>query len=478
MSERVFDVAVIGAGPAGATAAYELSKSGHRVDLFEASPFVGGMARTFDLWDQRVDVGPHRFFSSDARVNRLWLEVVGRDYKMVERLTRIFYNGKFFLYPLQATDALKTLGLLEAGRCIASYGQTRLHPPTELDTFEDWVVARFGRRLFEIFFKTYSEKLWGISCRDLDSDFAAQRIKKLSLFEAAKAALFGGGGSKHKTLVDRFAYPTGGTGMVYQRMVDSVAKRGGQVHLRTPVVSVEARAGETGAKVTVEGKGTKSYDYVVSSMPLTLMVERLPNVPEPVLRATRELRFRNTILVYLLVDSPTLFPDQWLYVHSSDLLTGRVTNFRNWVSELNGSSKNSILALEYWCNDDDAIWKEDEEQLVARAKREIAKTGLLGAARIIEGKAVRVPRCYPVYRRGYRDSVSSVVEHLRPIKSLIPIGRYGAFKYNNQDHSILMGLLAAENITKGANHDLWAVNTDYESYQEAAVIDETGHVQK
>jgi protoporphyrinogen oxidase len=265
---------------------------------------------------------------------------------------------------------------------------------------------------------------------------------------------------------------------VYERMVEAVRARGGKVHLKTPVVSVDARPGEPGAKVSVEGMGTRSYDYVVSSMPLTLLVSRLPNVPEPVLAATRELRFRNTIIVYLNVASPNLFPDQWLYVHSSDLLTGRVTNFRNWVPELNGSSDTSILALEYWCNDEDAIWKEDESVLVERAKREIAMTGLLGGARVLDGKVVRVPRCYPVYRRGYRDNVAKVVDYLKPLTSLLPIGRYGAFKYNNQDHSILMGILAAEKITKGADHDLWDVNTDYESYQESAVIDETGLVAK
>lgn len=476
MSERVFDIAVIGAGPAGATAAYELFKAGHRVQLFEASPFVGGMARTFELWDQKVDVGPHRFFSSDARVNRLWLEVVGKDYRMVERLTRIFYDGKFFDYPLQATNALKGLGLAEAARCMASCGQSRLRPPAQLDSFEDWIVARFGRRLFEIFFETYSEKLWGISCKDLDSDFAAQRIKKLSLLEAAKAAIVGNRGSKHKTLVDRFAYPIGGTGMVYERMVDAVRARGGTVHMKTPVVSVEARAGEAGAKVTASQTGTQSFDYVVSSMPLTLLVGRLPNVPEAVLRATKELKFRNTILVYLDVDSPALFPDQWLYVHSSELLTGRVTNFRNWVPEINGASKSSILALEYCCNDEDATWKEDDSVVVDRAKREIAKTGLLGSSSVLDGKVVRVPRCYPVYRRGYRESVRTVVDYLRPLETLLPIGRYGAFKYNNQDHSILMGLLAAEKISSGAKHDLWEINTDYESYQESALIDETGLV--
>ena len=469
-------IGVIGAGPAGATAAYQLAKLGHRVHLFEASPFVGGMARTISLWDQKVDLGPHRFFSSDARVNRLWLEVVGRDYRMVERLTRIFYDGKFFKYPLQAADALKNLGGVEAARCLASYGRMRLRPPRDLDTFEDWVVSRFGRRLFDIFFKTYSEKLWGIPCTELDSDFAAQRIKKLSLYEAAKAAILGSRGSKHKTLVDRFAYPLGGTGSVYERMIDVVRERGGRVDLSTPVERVEARAGERGARIVALGKGAESFDYVVSSMPLTLLVQKLPDVPDDVLAASRSLKFRNTILVFLNVDATNLFPDQWLYIHSASLATGRVTNFRNWVPELYGASRSTILALEYWCDATDATWPRADDDLVAQATREITATGLLGGARVTAGKVIRIPRCYPVYQRGYRDAVAKVVSHLSTIDSVLPIGRYGAFKYNNQDHSILMGMMAAEKIAESKKHDLWAVNTDYESYQEAAVIDETGLV--
>jgi protoporphyrinogen oxidase len=455
------------------TAAYQLAKDGCRVHLFEASPFVGGMARSFELWGQHVDLGPHRFFSSDARVNRLWLEVVGRDYKMVDRLTRIYYRKKFFHYPLQAADALKMLGVFEAARCVVSYGDTKLRPPESLDTFEDWVISRFGRRLFEIFFRTYSEKLWGISCRDLDSDFAAQRIKKLSLLEAAKAALFGGG-NKHKTLVDRFAYPVGGTGSVYERMADAVRERGGTVALRTPVKRAEPHG--DGATVFLEDGTKHDFDYVVSSMPLTLLVEQLPNVPAKVVEASRSLKFRNTILVYLNVDKADAFKDQWLYIHSPDLETGRITNFRNWVPELYGKERTSIMALEYWCNDEDALWSTDDETLIAKGKREMIGTGLIGDARILEGKVVRVRRCYPVYRRGYKAPLDVLIEYLRTLDRLVPIGRYGAFKYNNQDHSILMGILAAENIALGRKNDLWGVNTDYESYQEAAVINETGLV--
>lgn len=466
-------VAVIGAGPAGITAAYELAKKGVEVHVYEASDTVGGLARSFKLWDQIVDLGPHRFFSSHRRINELWLEVVGRDYRMVNRLTRIYYRGRFFFYPLKPFDALSRLGPFEAARCGFSYIANRMSPIQQDGTFENWVVNRFGRRLFEIFFKTYSEKLWGITCKQLDADFAAQRIKKLSLFEAVKSAFVGNKGGKHKTLVDEFAYPLEGTGMVYQRMADYVRAHGGQVHLNTPVQRVLTKDGRAYALEFPNGD-VKDYEHIVSSMPISLLVTRLPDVPDRIREAASSLKFRNTILVYLHVDAKDLFPDQWLYVHSDDLLTGRITNFRNWVPNLYGDDPTTILVMELWANDDDALWNESDEQLIARGKDEIRRTGLIGDAKILDGHVHRIKRCYPVYERGYKEKLKPVEEYLTTVKGLQVIGRYGAFKYNNQDHSIFMGILAAENIVDGTKHNLWEINTDYESYQEEAQITEAG----
>ncbi|MDZ4860457.1 MAG: FAD-dependent oxidoreductase [Candidatus Hydrogenedentes bacterium] len=468
-------VAVIGAGPAGMTAAYELAKRGIAVDVYEASDTVGGLARSFRLWNQTVDLGPHRFFSSDKRVNALWLEVVGRDYHMVSRTTRIYYRGKFFHYPLKPMNAFLQLGPFEAVRCVSSYAQQWVSPEKEDGTFESWVVSRFGKRLFEIFFKTYSEKLWGISCRQLDSDFAAQRIKKLNLFEAILNAISSGKNSKHKTLVDEFAFPTGGTGMVYQRMAAYVIEKGGRVLLKTPVQRVVAGEGRARGVELTDG-AFHEYDQVVSSMPISLLVSRLDDVPEDVRARALSLSFRNTILVYLNVDAADLFPDQWLYVHAQELKMGRITNFRNWIPELYGSERNSILAIEYWANDDDPMWTQDDAALIALAKEEMRATGLIGDARIIDGHVHKIKRCYPVYERGYKDKLKPVEEYLTGVQGLHAIGRYGSFKYNNQDHSILMGLLAAQNIADGTSHNLWEINTDYESYQEEARITESGLV--
>jgi protoporphyrinogen oxidase len=468
-------VGVIGGGPAGATAAYELARQGVDVDLYEAGECMGGLARSLPLWGQIVDLGPHRFFSKVRRVNALWLDVAGTDYVMVKRTTRIYYNGKFFHYPLRPLNALTELGPIEAARCVASYLREKTIPtatPPHV-TFESWVVNRFGRRLYEIFFRTYSEKLWGMPCTELDSDFAAQRIKRLDLLEAVKGAFSSNGETTHRTLVDEFAYPLHGTGMIYNRMAERVQECGGRVHLRKPVHRVLTRDGRACA-LEFEDGSQREFDHIISSMPISLLVTRLPEVPDDVSRAAGSLRFRNTILVYLKVDREELFLDQWLYIHSADLRMGRITNFQNWAPTLYGDEKGSILALEYWANDDDALWGEDPDYLVRLAEQELRSTGLIGDAPVSDGFVHKIRRCYPVYNAGYKPVLSTVQEYLRGIDGLQAIGRYGAFKYNNQDHSILMGSLAAENIVHGAEHDLWAINTDYDEYQEAALITESG----
>ena len=317
-------VAVIGAGPAGMTAALRLSQGGVQVDVYEAGERVGGLARSLDLWGQRVDLGPHRFFSTDVRVNRLWLAMVGRDYRMVERLTRIYYRGRFFHYPLKPLNALGQMGLASAVRCLASYGKEQFFSRAADagdNSFETWVVKRFGRRLFEMFFKPYSEKLWGISCQELDADFAAQRIKKFSLGEGIKNALVPWAAAVHPTLVDRFAYPLSGTGSVYEKMASQVRDLGGCLHLGTPVARVLHEDSSIHGIELPDGR-SESYDHVISTMPLTLLVRGLGEIPPSVRTAVNALRFRNTVLVYLNVDSPSVFPDQWIYVHSPELRMG------------------------------------------------------------------------------------------------------------------------------------------------------------
>jgi protoporphyrinogen oxidase len=476
--EKGMKIGVIGGGPAGLTAAYLLSKSGVSVDVYEADSQVGGMAKSIQLWGQTVDIGPHRFFSSDSRVNRLWLEVAGDDYKMVDRLTRIYYQDKFFYYPLQPMNALITMGIREAMLCAASYFKEQLNGNRDaVNSFENWVVNRFGRRLFTIFFKTYTEKLWGIACNDLDADFASQRIKKFSLGEAIRSA-FRLSNQQHKTLVDKFAYPIQGTGMIYHRMAEAVQRSDhSNVYLGTPVRGVVADDHNI-IGIQLADRSQKRYDHVISTMPLTQLVKSLKPLPQPVVKAVSALNYRNTIIVYLYCRHAHLFPDQWLYIHDPRLLMGRCTNFRNWIPELFGSDPGTILALEYWCNHDDPLWSQPDDVLIKQGKAEIIKTGLIGdPGTVLQGAVRRIPRSYPVYRRGYKHNLNLVASFLDGFANITAIGRYGSFKYNNQDHSILMGILAAEKIVSGRQHDLWQINTDYETYQESSAIDETGLVQ-
>ncbi len=454
-------VTVIGAGPAGLTAAYQLAKAGASVEVHEASNAAGGMSKSLSLWGQRVDLGPHRFFSDNLRVNKLWLEIVKNDYSMVERKTRIFYRNQLFSYPLEPLDAFLKLGGKESIHCALSYLKTRMSSRTHSSiSFEDWVVSRFGKRLFEIFFKPYSEKLWGIPCSQLDSDFAAQRIKKLSLWEVLLNALSKGKNNQHKSLVDTFAYPKYGSGMVYERMVKKINETPGcQVKFQSRVSEVIPQ---------------KTGNWVISTMPITALLKALPEVPMKVQNAAGHLKFRNTIIIYFLIEGSEIFSDQWLYIQSPELKMGRITNFRNWVPSLYGSSSHTILAAEYWCNSTDALWLQDSPELIETAMLELNATGLLKNRKILGTEVIRIPNCYPVYEINYKEHLKIVTDYLDSIPGLIPIGRYGAFKYNNQDHSILMGILAAEKILTGKKTELWEINTDYNSYQERATITETG----
>lgn len=479
-------VAVIGAGPAGLTAALTLQQGGAHVDLFEASEHVGGLSRSIRLWDQTVDLGPHRFFSQDARVNRFWLDIVGSDYEMVDRLTRIHYDGKLLNYPLHARDVVRKLGPVESARCIASCVRERILPTANKEdhSFESWIVHRFGRRLFETFFRSYSEKLWGIPCTSISDDFAAQRIRSLTLWEAIKSAMTASlptslsQPSAHRTLVDQFAYPIQGTGEVYRRIADQFQKLGGELHVQSRIDAIDCQNDQVTGLRTADGQ-VHRHEHIISTMPLTKLVDSIhhdgsPNCPANVKQAAGQLRFRNTILVYLQVDDARVFDDQWRYIHCPDVRIGRVSNFRNWASQLHGDQTSTVLCAELWCDVDDTIWSEDDQALINQTKAELTKVNILKNHAILDGRVTRVPRCYPIYEVGYRDHVRVIADHLTTLRGLHVIGRYGAFKYNNQDHSILTGLLAADNILSGAKHDLWAINSDFDSYQERAMITATG----
>lgn len=467
-------VIIIGAGPAGLTAAYELTKKGNKVTVIESTGSVGGMAKSFELFGQIVDCGPHRFFSSDKIVNDLFHEVVEDDYTLVNRLTRIYYKNKFFDYPLKLGNVLKNLTPVEIVQILWSYAFQRVFAKKNLDTFEDWVTDKFGKKLFQMFFKTYSEKLWGIRCDQIDSDWAAQRIKKLSLYEAVKAAIFGNKGNKHKTLVDQFAYPNHGTGEVYEKMARSIVNKGGEILFNKKIKNIDV-LDKTVQSLTDEDGIVYTADIIISTMPLTLLLQGMSEIDQGILDLSKKLYFRNTTLVYLEVDSNKLFPDNWIYVHSPEVKHGRITNFRNWCPTINKEKDTTILCMEFWSFDHEELWGYSDEQLSELAAKEIRTLNLIqSSSKILNTSVMRIPKCYPVYETGYMENLQPVIDYLKGFKNLYPIGRYGSFKYNNQDHSILMGILIARQIDTGRDQNLWSINTDSD-YQEETEINLTGY---
>lgn len=466
-------VIVIGAGPAGLSCAYQLSKSGIEVIVLEASNNVGGMARSFDLWGQRVDLGPHRFFSKQKEINAFFKELIKEDYTLVNRQTRIFYNGKYFQYPLKFGNVLQNLSIVTIIKILWDYLIQSIRPIKNPKNLEEWISNRFGKKLYSIFFKNYSEKLWGVKCTQIDADWAAQRIKTLSLTQAVISAIFNNKGNKHKTLVDQFAYPNHGTGTLYERAAKAIKKNNGSIQFNTSVKRVILNPDNKSIRgVELNDGSVIGANYVVSTMPLTTLVNGFENISKRVKTAVDSLYFRNTILVYFEIEEKHLFEDNWLYIHSPDVKMGRITNFRNWCPSLNKEKNSTILALEYWCFKEDFIWIQNDNDIINLGKNELLSINLTQKEiNIINSKVIRVPKCYPVYETGYQDNLNIVVEYLKNIENLLPIGRYGSFKYNNQDHSIFMGLMASEKITNNSLIDLWDINTDTEYQEEGKIKD-------
>ena len=462
---------VVGAGPAGLTAAWELARLGQPAAVFEMDRVVGGISRTVEHRGYRFDIGGHRFFTKVPEVLALWREVLDGDLLERPRLSRIYYGGSFFDYPLRPLRALAGLGPVEAVRVLASYLAAQVAPHPEERSFEEWVVNRFGRRLYEIFFKTYTEKVWGIPCDEIDAAWAAQRIKDLDLLTALKHALLPGrgwGGEVVTTLIDRFLYPRLGPGQMWERLRDLVVERGVAVEMESRVVTVHHAGGRIEA-VTVEGAAGRRRvpaAHVVSSMPLPELVRCLdPAAPPDVVRAASRLRFRDFLTVVLVVDRAEVFPDNWIYVHEPRVRVGRIQNFKNWSPEMVPDPATTALGLEYFVQAGDELWAAPDAELVARATREIASLGLVDPGEVIDGTVVRMPKAYPVYDREYRAALAAVRGWLDGLDNLHPVGRNGQHRYNNQDHSMLTGLLAARNVA-GADHDLWAVNVEGEYHEE------------
>jgi protoporphyrinogen oxidase len=435
---------------------------------------VGGISRTVDYKGFLFDIGGHRFFSKSREVVELWDELLPDDFIERPRLSRIFYGGKFYAYPLRAFEALRNLGVLESALCLASFAWAKMRPVAAPRTFHQWVRNQFGERLFSIFFKTYTEKVWGMSCDEISADWAAQRIKGLdlggALIDALRRSLGLRGASTAKSLIESFRYPRRGPGMMWQACAEKIAGLGGRVELGATVTGLEWTPETRLWSVRLQrGDGaveTVAARNVVSSCPMRDLAEFLSPPPASLARA-RELKYRDFLTVVLIGRSTITLPDNWVYIHDPSVKVGRVQNFRSWSPEM-APEGYTCLGLEYFCFEGDGLWTSTDDELVALAKREIGRIGLMDAAQVEDACVVRQPKAYPVYDDSYRENVAAVRDDLaRLYPTLHLVGRNGMHKYNNQDHAMMTGMLTAANILAGATlYDVWNVNEDAE-YGEA-----------
>ncbi len=464
---------VIGAGPAGLTAAYQLGKAGRTATVLEATDVVGGISQTAERDGWRFDIGGHRFFTKVTPVQELWHEILpDEDFLLRPRMSRIYYKGKFYDYPLKAFNALRNLGIVEAVRCVLSYAWVRLNPPEDLSTFEGFVASRFGWRLYRIFFKTYTEKVWGVPADELQADFAAQRIKDLSLFKAIWNAVTPSRNQKDITsLIEEFEYPRHGPGMMWERCHGLVVDQGSSVLFGRMVDKIRHRDGvayEVVASTTDGETSAHPCTEVISSMPIPLLVQAMdPPAPEDVQLAAKRLEFRDFLTVALVVPEEDGFPDNWIYIHAPEVQVGRVQNFGSWSPEMIPEPGKTCLGLEFFVNEGDDLWIADDDDLIAQATAEMQLLGLLDADRVEKGYVVRMPKAYPMYDATYKDNVETLRTWLREVAAnVFPVGRNGMHRYNNQDHSMYTAMLTVENIVNGTDHDVWEVNVEAEYHEE------------
>lgn len=463
---------IVGGGPAGLTAAYELIRHGRKPILFEKIDKVGGIARTENYKGFHFDMGGHRFYTKSEEVQRFWDEILGDDFLVRPRLSRIYYKDKFFNYPLKPLNALRGLGPFEGALITLSYLRWRLFPYREEETFEHWVTNRFGKRLFETFFKSYTEKVWGIPCSELKAEWAAQRIKDLSLKSAVLNMFFK---PQHviKTLIEEFHYPRRGPGMLWTAVQQKIEAEGGDVQLNADVVTIH-REGNciTGIDVAQNGQVRRvNGRNFISSMPLPHLVQRLnPPAPQQILKAAEQLKHRDFLTVCLVVKQKTLFPDNWIYIHDPNVQVGRIQNYKNWSEEMVPDPNQTSLGLEYFCNQGDALWEMSDDALICLAREELDKIGLASGDDVIDGCVFRVEQTYPVYDQGYGQSLELVKNYINSFKNFQTIGRNGLHRYNNQDHAMLTGMLAVRNILFKEDNDLWSVNTEPDYLEEVQDI--------
>ena len=462
---------VLGGGPAGLTAGYLLGRAGRDVVVLEAEDQVGGLAKTVENDGYRFDLGGHRFFTKSVEVDTLWHEILGEEFLLRPRLSRIYWNNRYLDYPLRGPDVVRKLGPFELARCLASYLRAAARLNKVDDSLEDWVSNRFGKRLFELFFKSYTEKVWGVPTSEIRAEWAAQRIKGLSFFSAARAAFFGNKGNKVKSLISEFNYPRFGPGQMWDAMTLAIENEGGEVRLEAPITRIELAGGRV-VEVEAGGDSYTLPDTVISSLPLRAVVEMAsPAPPQEVRDAARGLRYRDFLTVALVVDGEDLFPDNWIYIHEPAVRVGRIQNYRSWSPWMVPDPDKACVGLEYFCFEGDDLWTMDDAALVELASCELEQLRLSPRSKVERGFAIRVPKAYPIYDGDYAERVQIIRTWLDGIENLQQVGRNGLHRYNNSDHSMLTAMRAVDNLLAGAHHDIWEVNAE-SVYHETDVADE------
>lgn len=464
-------VLIIGAGPAGLTAAYELSKRKINSLVLEKDAIVGGISRTEEYKGYRFDIGGHRFFTKVDRVMKMWKEVLGDDFLKRPRLSHIYYKKKFFLYPLKPFDVFRKLGLKETFLAGLSFLRAQIFKRPKEESFEDYIINHFGERLYLTFFKSYTEKVWGIPCNQIKAEWAAQRIKDLSVASLVKSMIFGNIGNKIKTLIEEFYYPRLGPGMMWER-VRELSESSGYSKVLFNSVPVEIKHDGGIIKEVIYRNNSGKEDAVrvgslISSMPISELFNLFsPKIPQDILAASKSLHYRDFITVALIIDQSEMFPDNWIYIHEPSVNVGRIQNFKNWSPELVPDQNKTCLGLEYFCFKNDSLWNMKDTDMIEMAKKELSAIGLANYEDILDGKVIRMEKTYPVYDDAYEKAMPVIKKAVSQFKNLYPVGRNGMHKYNNQDHAMITAMLAVENILDGAGHNLWEVNVDRVYHEE------------
>jgi protoporphyrinogen oxidase len=465
---------IIGAGPAGLSSAYEFARHGVKSEILEQSAVVGGLARTEQYKGYCFDIGGHRFFTKVREVERMWREVLGDDLLKRPRLSRIYYRSKYFRYPIEPWNTLAGLGVTESVRSGLSYLKTQLRPPAREENLEDWLTARFGAHLYRTFFKTYTEKVWGIPCSEIGADWAAQRIRGLSLSSLLRNSITRraeNGTGALKTLIQEFDYPRKGPGMMWTRTRDRLVERGTKIHLDCPVQRIEWEPGRV--KRVLAGGRWHEADSFISSMAIRDLLERLhPGPPAWLEQAASDFRYRDFLTVVLIVRGKNLFPDNWIYIHEPGVKVGRIQNYNNWSPEMVPDQETTCLGLEYFCFEGDQLWTQSDQELRMLAVKEIASLGLVDPSLVVDGTVLRVEKAYPVYDSRYENALAQVRRFLKTVPNLQLVGRNGMHRYNNQDHSMLTGMLAARNVLGLGQFDLWKVNADTDYHEDGFRLEE------